>query len=67
MNYQIKLTHEQWKAIDETATENVNRFAGWLADSYGNDDSNNAWLASVKERYELWKTIQQTLIDSQVS
>jgi hypothetical protein len=64
MSYKVTLTHEQWTAIDAVAEENVNRFAGWIADNCDNPEKAN-WVASVKPRYEVWKDIRQSLIDSE--
>lgn len=65
MNHKVTLTTKQWEAIEEQTKEHINRFSNWLADRYGEEKPNVVWLDSVKERYELWKDIQQALLDSE--
>ena len=65
MSHKVTLTTKQWSAIEEQTKEHIDRFSSWLADHYGEEKPNTVWLDSVKERYELWKDIQQALLDSE--
>lgn len=65
MSYKVTLTMAEWDAINKTAEENTARFAKWIADDHQNPEK-AVWLKSVKARYEVWKKIEQSLIDAEV-